>query len=333
MKRPMIALVMIICLGLTVVYFAVSKTNAVADTSNQDRTQLVLEGCRQAVASVKTGKGPIVVEKNVRKSDGGLLFTKTTYDLLFTGEHFKLSSRTECLANSVPKGQNAEFAVKPGEINEYCLAYDHTKITKLLPILNEGIVSNASYPTGKQEIVAYEDELASPLYGLVDIGTLSKRLSSDGLFTLDAPPLIVGSETLDGDECMIVEFTLSRHSKDDTVLAEIWRFWVNPYKGYSVPLVRKWKQGGIYSKKILVEEIKTNLKESNTDIWVPTKIVHDSYRLDTQTREPYLKQAKTITYGSNFCFNVPVSEEDLNLNLRSGTKVYDELLDAEYTVP
>ena len=56
------------------------------------------------------------------------------------------------------------------------------------------------------------------------------------------------------------------------------------------------------------------------------------YRLDQlDTRE--LKIETVVTVADDYQLNAPVTEEMLRVQLPSGTKVYNELIDAHYTVP
>jgi len=49
------------------------------------------------------------------------------------------------------------------------------------------------------------------------------------------------------------------------------------------------------------------------------------------TRE--LKMETVVTVADDYQLNAPVTEEMLKVQLPSGTKVYNELIDAHYTVP
>jgi len=63
-------------------------------------------------------------------------------------------------------------------------------------------------------------------------------------------------------------------------------------------------------------------------VWGPAQFTLTDYGADGLANK-----MTTLTYGADFQINVPISEDELTLKLPSGVSVYDEVLDATYTVP
>ena len=59
----------------------------------------------------------------------------------------------------------------------------------------------------------------------------------------------------------------------------------------------------------------------------------DQYTMSPSTGEPYLSARSTVTYSDDYQLNAPVTEEMLTIDLPSGTRVNDEVIDVHYTVP
>ena len=68
-------------------------------------------------------------------------------------------------------------------------------------------------------------------------------------------------------------------------------------------------------------------------LWRISSWRQDQYTMSPSTGEPYLSARSTVTYSDDYQLNAPVTEEMLTIDLPSGTRVHDEVIDAYYTVP
>jgi hypothetical protein len=109
-------------------------------------------------------------------------------------------------------------------------------------------------------------------------------------------------------------------------------FWVDPNKGFTIPRVCCYREGGRYKKRTLYEEVKTELKEHEYGVWYPIKIIYDSYNVG-EDGIPQKDRTATIEYDMDYVVNAPVNDNELVIDLPSGTRVYDETLDMSYKIP
>ncbi|MHB9038246.1 MAG: hypothetical protein ACYC64_16440 [Armatimonadota bacterium] len=135
---------------------------------------------------------------------------------------------------------------------------------------------------------------------------------------------VIGRETLNGSECIVVEDDSST-TTDYYVKSKTW---VDIENGFTVPRcevqVISRNTGGVVAR----QEYVTQIRNYGADTWGPAEYTLTDYGADGLT-----KKSTTLTYGTDFQINVPISEDSLTLKLASGLEVYDESLDAQYTIP
>src|SRR5690606_20887068 len=78
---------------------------------------------------------------------------------------------------------------------------------------------------------------------------------------------VIGREAVDGSECIIVEMVA--RSQDPVQADDIVQFWVDPNKGYVVPRVRWFAEGGRYVPRVMTEETNVQFKQYSDGIWFP----------------------------------------------------------------
>ncbi|MDO8588673.1 MAG: hypothetical protein Q7T82_16720 [Armatimonadota bacterium] len=324
--------VMFIAVGMLLSAFALCWALGSVQSSSDVDIEIAKQGCRLAASALRSEQGKMTALVTSRTSDGGTQTVRAEYDISRSGQRFLLSSASTVIDVSMPSGADPDQYVKPGEVIHKALSFDGQTATRLMLDLNIANISAPDSTNGRAVVNEYGDEVGLPPYGIVDIGNLDQHIWHTQGY-IGNGPTIVGKESVNGNDCTIVEMVWTNGSHSGMTLTETWRFWIDPARGYTVPKIRKWKQGGRYSGKTLVEEMDTELRQHANDVWAPSKVVHKSYRLDKDTAQPYLKQSKTMTYSADFGVNASVSDADLKLILPSGTKVHNELLDADYTVP
>lgn len=330
MKIKIVFIALVILLSIAVTMMLCWATESSQPSPDVD-VEIVKEGCRLAASSIGSEQGKMASLVTARTNDGGTQTVKTEYEISRRGQRFLLSSVSTVLDVRIPPGAESKLYVKPGEVIRKQLSFDGQMTTAAMPDMNVARVSAYDSSSGQAVLLEYEDEVGLPHYGRVDIGNIDKHIRH-GKDYIGSGPKVIGREWINGSECIIVEMVWTNSSRPNAIITETWRFWIDPARGYTVPKIRKWKQGGIYSEKTLVAEIDTELRQYG-DIWAPCKVVHNSYRIDRETGQPYRRQSKTITYSADFLVNAPVTDAELKLTLPSGTKVYDEIHDAKYTIP
>ena len=134
---------------------------------------------------------------------------------------------------------------------------------------------------------------------------------------------LVGREEIDGDDYIIVESSIASGDSSITTV----KTWVNTKKGFTTT---KHEASTIDNEtgKILSKEVITfKMTQYAEELWGPVECSRAIYNEDG------IKTSEVIAVYKDFQFNVPINEDELKLNLPSGTEVYDRILDAQYTIP
>ncbi len=340
MKKSALGLLLLLVLLAVGAYLWTTDSRSTSDsfTASDDQAQLpvVVEGSRNAVAAIQSGKGQVTRRSWSRMNDGGVRETETKHQIAFSGDKFRLSSVTKYLQNTpgIPPEYTGARVWKPDTFRRES-SYDGEKTVRLEE--DKATISDPNDMKSHSGRSVFQDYREAAVVG-VDIG---HSKPAHGLMETDkwphptlpssitrSAPRIVGRETLNGDECIIVEIVLtSKYSTRPT-----W-FWLNPTKGFTIPRARGWVQGGDHTEKILSWESDVEVREYGADLWGPAKVSYKQYQLDKETGEYYKTIDEVTTFADDFQINVPVSEAELTLTLPSGTKVTDELLKETYTVP
>jgi hypothetical protein len=296
--------------------------------TDDDVLLIVLQGYKQALSSVQSGKGRAVVNAHLERSDGSQLEAEATYDFAFSGDRFAYRRSDTYLKND--PGDSAEvnpaLLIPPGSVVKRDGSFDGEK-TRLLWLNDaKGYIGDPTTGSGKVALADYK-KVAMWTHDLLK---LDKHVRAGVV-----QPRIAGREVLpDGDECIIVEFSWTDKLPSGGEATQCVWFWVDPQKGFVVPRIRSWSTGGIYKEKTLVGESTTEFRRYGDSLWVPSKTTHDEYRLSKETGEPKRMSREVVTYDAGFQINVPVSDSELGpIRFPSGTKVVDEILKTEYKEP
>lgn len=298
---------------------------------SQDELSVVLEGCRNAAASIHSGKGQVKILSYQGNEDGIWWEGSTTYTVAFSGSRFKETSETTVLKNvpQVPPPSGAGIEA-PGAVNTEQVAYDGEKATTVSSTEHRALIY-APRVVGSWVGVGTFWRVKPNSFTLVDITNFGAPPPD----TVREAPRLVDRETIGGDDCIIVE--LYDHSPMPDVGApghERWTwFWVDPQKGFAVPRIRIWGRGSAYPERTLLSETTSGLRQYAGGLWGPDKKTHCEYRLGPTSGKNYKESEEVVTYSPDFQFNVPVEESDLQLTIPSGTVVTNELLQETYTVP
>ena len=296
--------------------------------AGQEMLPTLLEGCRNAVSSVKSGKGRVTIYERYEREDERILETETSYNLWFSGERFRLSVSERILQctfeSALPPDQRR---LSPGRVLRREVAYDGEKVTTLE--VNEGTATVGEYKFQDHGVQDYMSVQFAPSHVLCEVEKVGELPG----YTI-GELRIVGREPVNGDECLVIELTRKPSEGRKTGGLFTYWLWVSPGKGFTVPRTRCWVEGGVtYKEKTLISQDDAEEVRQYGDVWGPAKVTLVEHRINGETGEYYKNGEETITYSPDFQVNVPLTGEELSLVLPPGTKVYNKLLDEWSVVP
>lgn len=325
-----------------VMHVTLSGANSpfVPDT-NQDKLPILIQGCANAVSSLEHGKGKVIVHSTYIGEDGNVTETESENDVTFFGSKFKISAHKTYLENEPREGSDPKLLLAPGAVRSQQISCDGQRIILLkategalvggvkMKKMDEAVISDAGVGEGFSAVADIKRDIAVVGHGVWDLAKMKNvwRFLED--YTMSGPR-IVGRETLDGDECFVVEVVYTAENRDDT--KTVW-LWIDPQKGHTVPLMRMWMQGGILKEKTLYQERTTKIRQYSDGVWGPAEGTFDEYVPNWKKGGVYKHWHCVTTYDPDFRFDLKPSDEDMSLKLPSGTRVFDENLDASYTAP
>ncbi len=337
MKRryELAVLLLLVCLFAGSIWFAtgnkpvVGIRTASAAENDEDMLTSLKEGCANAVSSIRSGRGQLTVYFWTKRGDGGILETEAKDDLQFDGERFLLRENVKYLTNDPVLGKDPSEPPPP-TMRTTTSSYDLEKVTILDQY--ESVVARATIcdPTlraGTNQLNVYKTFARMVGHG---VDYLIPRQEDLPRIIVVTSANIAGRETINGDECVMVDVVMTLklpEPKMDTIISTV-RKWVDTDKGYTIVRTRTWMEGNVYTVKTLTAESTTTVRQYGDGVWGP-----DTYTLQEYNLKGELRHKLVITYDPAFELNVPVSDSDLSLTLPSGTKVHNELIDSEYTVP
>jgi len=289
------------------------------------------EGCANAVSAIRSGSGQATVYFWSKGADGRILETEAKDDLKFKGDQFLLRENVKYLRDDLVSGKGPSEPPSP-TMRTAATSYDLEEVTILDQFDSLEAQARICDPTGsrgKNSINLYKSHVAIVGHGVAYLVPRPGVLPS---FVELASVKVAGRETINGDECIMVDVVTTVHlpkpGEGTITVTDTARKWVNPQKGYTIVRTQVWSEGSVYGAKTLVTEINTTVRQYETGVWGPEEVTYQQYDLKGE-----ITQKMVTTYDSAFKLNVPISDGDLTLTLPSGTEVHNELIDAEYTVP
>jgi len=309
------ALVVSLCLALTQ-----SAGNPANGASSGDLLPIVVQGLREAACSIRSGMGNVTVT-NYKKTSEGVVETNISYRVAFLRDKFRY--RGECTYNKNETCPDGPY--KTGAIHVREAAYDGNRAVRYDHTYRSAVISTT--PDSPQK-AAWEFNFRWPCRGTLDldVGSIDKMIE-DGLH-------VARREVLNGHECIVLEISkVSLSGKDNTPIAGIWQYWVDTQAGYTITKSQWYASGGIWGEKSLRAEWQMQARDYGSGFWVPVEYSETYYTIDSVTSQPSIAMRKIVTYDTDFRFNVEIRNEDLAIELPSGTHVRDEVVNAEYTIP
>lgn len=300
--------------------------------SNEDYLPIVSEGCRSATAAVKSGAGQVTISIWSKDNDGSIQESEDSYSVEFEGSRYSLSKESVVVKNEPKPGTTAidPWVFPVGKKTRTKSVFDGQRVTYLESDKNSATITSSDSSLGKLNIASYHLYLGIIGHGLMKLDYRAEK-EGPGVTNCIAPH-ITGKENLNGDNCITAEMA-STHTRSDGKNAIVTtKMWIAPDKGFAVPRVQTWVEGGDFSEKTLILDENTALRQYAGGIWGPSKCVFESYDI-TKAGSVEKTYQRTISYDPNFQINVPVSDSAFTRALPSGTTVTYEVSDATYTVP
>ena len=275
-----------------------------------------------AAARVSTSAGQVRVHEWMWKATGELLETETVYDVASAGEKFKASVTTTYLTNEwASAGFNA-----PGTAHREELAYDGEKVTSYDPNRNWAEISGLDSDAGRQ-LRGLKAVVMSPGHGV-------PRLEQVKL-----PPgyewnerRVLGREVVDGEECIAYESSHTAPGSDGAEVTYYNVMWLSPQREFTLSKSEHGIRGGRYGEGFVLAQGEVETRQYADGLWGVREVRMEEHRLDDSGKR-YRNRYAVTTLADDYRLNGPVSEEMLTIQLPSGTKVYNTLIDAGYTVP
>jgi hypothetical protein len=267
---------------------ATSESLGLPSADGQTASQLlasVKEARAKVLAGVKSGKGSVVISDS-----GGSPRQRETWSITFafSGDRLALSGSTP----SYEAGNNLE-AVSDGHV---------------LRVIDNGKkrVLDVNSKNGRDEMqgmMGFVGPVQNAYTGLEQAWYFSK-----------SRPRIVGHESIDGSDCIMIESVGVIPRKHGSKSVYTRRVWVDPARGYTMPRILEWAEGGASKQRSLTSRTEVRLVQYD-GIWGASRLIHEDYRDDSKTGKRSLSRRVVVTFSEDFALNVPVSDSDLKLPL------------------
>ena len=307
-----------ICAGtvLTVLGTALVVTRADRKVNdNPEYLAALVTGCEEAVARVQSGRGTATVLWVRNSPQTGILEYEKEYRVAYDGEKCRVSKHSTVTRSEPPAVPRPGFRnLAVGTTFHVEFAYDGMWAVEYTPSERRAIVGEDPESIIGAERMGFRSSTHPEEHGV-------------GGSACETGTRFVRMDEIDGNECAVVErATTFAHKGSDVTITQV--AWICPGKGFTVLRSQNWAEGAEFLRKTLVNQMDAEVRNYGNDIWGPRKFTWIDY-----TREGVVYKKTITTYSPDFELGVPITEEELELDLPSGTEVRDEVLDAEYVVP
>ncbi len=281
-------------------------------------------GCEAAASAIQSGVGVISIHDTEWQEDGTRRETEATYQLVQRGDRARvlfemriIASRWEMIAGGrIDSGASGWWLGSDGEVVTF---YEPERKkasvadrSSLFARLLESVLTITHAPGHAIPASVFDPQTWS---GRNVVG-----------------PRVVGRETLDGQECVVVEVTKER-VWDTGASTRTYRYWINPTRGFSLVSFESRLRIAPSEESVLMTRADIETSPCRDGLWRISSWRQDQYTISPATGVPYLNSRSTVTYAGDYQLNAPVTDDMLTIALPSGTKVHNELTDADYTVP
>jgi len=333
MRNRMFSIAVVLCVAMVVWLAVVTLTGPAkgieAPGNAEDLLAAVRLGCETAASRVSTSTGQVTVHEWYWRSNGELIETDAVYTVASLGDKFKGVAEVHYVKNeaSVPESDSRQQSIAPGTVLKQQLAYDGEKVTSYNPAEQCARIAGLDSQAGR-DLTMMKLTVMNPGHGVPSLPTGSPSphyITSSG-------PYVVGREVVNGDECIVVELVDMVIDVNGDEVAYHNRSWINPQRGFTISKSQSSARGGMFGEGDLVAQAGVETRQYADDLWGISEARTEQYALDSSGTR-YLQRRNITTFADDYQLNAPVTEEMLTIQLPSGTKVHNELIDAEYTVP
>jgi hypothetical protein len=306
------------CMGPT------SRADAPSGASAEALLAAVRAGCEAARSEVSTRVGTITIRESSWEGDRERLVTETTYQVVTDGAREKVSEAITYLVNdAVPPDPTLAVNVA-GTTTTKQVASDGERFTVYRPGAKSAIVCGLdSALASDARSIRQTIEEVSPGVPDLNRAPASPRYVRRG-------PVIVGREEVRGEDCVVVEVCDVRVDANGDEISSYQRFWIAPQQGFVALKAEAGSRGGRYGEGVVFAQTEAEATQYPDGTWGLGRLRAQQYSLEGP---PNLETQIVVTMADDYRLNAPVTEEMLKVQLPSGTKVYNELIEAEYTVP
>jgi hypothetical protein len=327
MRNNVSAFVAVLCIA--VVGIVTPARGQGTQENPKDLLDMTLLGCQTAASLVSTSSGRVTVHEWYWRANGQVLETVADYTVASKGDKFKVLAEVG-FANNELTPTVSDPGLKPipsRTVTRRELAYDGERVVSYKPAQHRALVASTDSNAGR-DLRALKLQVLHPGNGVPTLSALSPLPN----YTRNGP-CAVGWELVDGDECVVVEYTDVGTGAGGAEVRYRNRFWIDPEKGFTLPKSEAWVQGGAFGQQeILLAQSQCQVRQYDVDLWGVSVAQSEQYALDSLGKW-YLQRRTIITFASDYRLNTPVSDDMLAIALPSGTKVYNELLDEQSTAP
>ena len=283
-------------------------------------------GCETARSRISTRVGAISMRESFWKGDEKWLETETVYRVVSEGTKVRVTADTTYIRNDWTTTDPGGVPIAPGTVMSKQLAFDGEKVVEYWPAENRAAIAGPESAIGSElRSITRIIEETFPGAPDLDMEMPAPRYTTRG-------PAVVGREVVDGEECVVVELVHVRVNSDGQEISWYHRYWIAPDMGFTALKAEFGYRGGRYGDGVVMVETEAEPRQYSNGLWGLSRIRARRYRLDeSDTRD--LEIETVVTVADDYQLNAPVTDEMLTIKLPSGTKVYNELIDAEYTVP
>jgi len=261
------------------------------------------------------------------KGDKKWLETETLYGVVYDGTKLKITVDTTYIRNDTTTTDPGGTPIPPGTVMSKQLAFDGEKVVEYWPSENRATIADLDSVIGSQltSIRGTIEGISPGVPDLLGWQTFSPRYTR-------RDPAVVGRELLDGEECIVVEVTHLWTNADGQEITWYHRYWIAPHMGFTALQAEHGYRGGRYGDGVVSVQKQAEARQYSDGLWGLSRIWSQQYSLN-ESAIPHLDSETVVTVADDYQLNAPVTDEMLTIHLPSGTKVYNELIDAEYTVP
>ena len=316
----------ILVAGSTLMSLGEKTFEPVEEAEEQALLNAVRTGCEAAASAVQSGVGVITIHDTMWQENGARRDTEATYQLVQRGERVRVRFETRTIADEWDAPDLNEGGRVTSSASRWSLGSDGEAITYYEPESKRATVGDRS------------SAFARLLESALTITHAPGHAIPASVFDPDewsewaSPPHVLGRETVNGEECVVVQVTRER-VLDTGTYARTYKYWIDPSRGFGLVRFENHLREAPSEESILMARFDIDTVPCGDGLWRISCWRQDGYSISRDTGNRYLSSRSTVTYSDDYQLNAPVTEEMLTIALPSGTRVHDEGIDAHYTVP